>query len=595
MQAIVQTPPPDAASYPLAPMNDAGRRWVINMAEFGASSNAGGDTTPAICAALEACRARGGAGTIIFPPGRYDFRSDRAPEAFLFISNNDEGLRRIAFLINDLSDVVIDGQGSEFLFHDVIIPFVIENSRRVTLKNLTVDWENTFHCEGVVISSDDSGVELEIPPSFPYQVVNGRFQCLGTSRKGWSLSNMLEFDAVRRETAYAAQDNYEAADKFVVEEIGPRRVRFTGKFSEPRPTPGNIMLLADDRRMCPAVFISDSSEIALEEVSIFHAGAMGVIAQRSADLKLTRLKVMPRPEGGRIISTTADATHFVSCRGKIELSDCVFENQVDDAANVHGIYTKITGRPDSCSVEVRLVHTQQTGRHPAEVGHSMQFVSRDSLLPIYEAKVSSLCRINREYTVLTFAQPLPECVEKGCAALDLYWQPAETIIRRCTLSGNRARGILISVGGRVLIEDCKFHVPGAAVLIEGDANYWFESGPVSDVTIRNSSFANCNFGPWGTAAIQVSPGIESPSSHSERYHRNIRVENNHFEAFFPTLLDVKSVEGLRFKGNTFAPSASYPARHAGGEKFNIVACSEVEVESPKNSATLGRGSEPSGE
>ena len=148
--------------------------------------------------------------------------------------------------------MVIDGQGSEFVFHGLIIPFLIENSQRIILRNLTVDWAMTFHSEGIVISSDESGVELEIPEHFPYKVVNGRFHSLGAGAEGGKLRNMAEFDAVRRETAFGA------GDVVHIEEIAPRRIRFQGQFSDPQPTPGNIMVLTDCRRMCPAVLITES-------------------------------------------------------------------------------------------------------------------------------------------------------------------------------------------------------------------------------------------------------------------------------------------------------------------------------------------------
>jgi hypothetical protein len=276
-----------------------------------------------------------------------------------------------------------------------------------------------------------------------------------------------------------------------------------------------------------------------------------------------------------MISTTADATHFVNCRGRIELSDCRFANQKDDATNVHGVYTIITGRPDPRSVEVRLMHHQQVGRHPADIGHVMQFVKRDTLLPCHHATVTGVRRINKERTVLTFAEPLPTAVGDSDAVLDLHWIPSAVVLRRCELSGNRARGFLVSVASPTLIEDCTFRVPGAAILVEGDANFWFESGPVADLTIRNNRFLACNFGVWGGAAIQVSPGIKPTFRRSPRYHRNITIEKNRFEVFFPVLVQAHSVDGLVFRDNEVVSSTAYPARKPDLKPFAISDCSNV--------------------
>jgi hypothetical protein len=67
---------------------------VIDVTDFGAKAG-GSDTTPSVRAALEEIR-KGKATKLVFPPGRYEFHPDRATEEYLFISNNDEGLKRIA-------------------------------------------------------------------------------------------------------------------------------------------------------------------------------------------------------------------------------------------------------------------------------------------------------------------------------------------------------------------------------------------------------------------------------------------------------------------------------------------------------------------
>ena len=41
----------------------------------------------------------------------------------------------------------------------------------------------------------------------------------------------------------------------------------------------------------------------------------------------------PCPHTQRVISTTADATHFVNCKGDILIENCRFENMLDDGTN----------------------------------------------------------------------------------------------------------------------------------------------------------------------------------------------------------------------------------------------------------------------
>src|SRR5699024_1666348 len=81
--------------------------------------------------------------------------------------------------------------------------------------------------------------------------------------------------------------------------------------------------------------------VAIRDVNLYHCGGMGVIAQRSRDIELRKLVIVPSPGKGRMISITADATHYVNCGGYIRMIDCTFENQKDDATNIHGLYMAV--------------------------------------------------------------------------------------------------------------------------------------------------------------------------------------------------------------------------------------------------------------
>ncbi len=68
---------------------------MATIEQFGICPDSGEDATLAVRDALQACRDRKNP-CLIFPPGCYDFWPDKATERTLFISNNTEGLKRIA-------------------------------------------------------------------------------------------------------------------------------------------------------------------------------------------------------------------------------------------------------------------------------------------------------------------------------------------------------------------------------------------------------------------------------------------------------------------------------------------------------------------
>lgn len=154
----------------------------------------------------------------------------------------------------------------------------------------------------------------------------------------------------------------------------------------------------------------------------------------------------------------------------------------------------------------------------------------------------------------------------------------EVLIKNCVIRGNRARGFLLNSRGKTVVENNFFHVPGAAILFEGDASFWFEQSGVSDVLIRNNTFDNCNYGVWGIACIQVGTGIAKSMRPVSRYHKNIVIENNIFKIFDPRLINAYCVDGLTFKNNTIQKDTSYITQFPDAKPFVIESCDNVKID-----------------
>jgi hypothetical protein len=563
---------------------------VLDMASFGAKTD-GSDTTPSVRAALEEIR-KGKAKKLVFQPGRYDFHPERASEEYLFVSNNDEGLKRIVFPLKGLEGIEIDGGGSTFIFHGYTVPFLLDQANDITLRNFTVDFSRPFHSEGKVLAITPDHVDLEFSQEYPHEIRNGVLVFTNGQKANapattvtsgevlYPYGSLLAFDPVKRETAFMAKDRYKVGDGIAADKLGPKRVRL--KIPDISAKAGDVLVFSPKNRDVPGIVISDSSGIHLTDITLHHSGGMGVIAQRSADIFVKKLRVIPPPGGTRIVSTTADATHFVNCKGRIELVDCLFEQQKDDATNIHGLYAKITQIDSPSRFEVTLVHPQQAGIDFIQPGTRLELNDGPSLREEGFAIVKSVERINKQRTIVEIEGALPESVTVGDSVADADANTAEVLIRGCVLRGNRARGILLGSRGPMVVEGNTFHTPGAAILFEGDSRFWFEQAGVRDVVIRGNTFDNCNYGVWGTGTIQVGSGIADEFKSVSRYNRNIRIENNLFRAFSKLpLLSMYSVDGLTFTGNRLERTKAYPAPEEGEWKmFNITDSDNVKVEEP---------------
>ena len=407
---------------------------------------------------------------------------------------------------------------------------------------------------------DDDAIEVIFPDDEPVEIKNGKLYFTGSCYETAELINALEFCSTKLETAWKRVDNYGLRYHYMAEPVPGGAIRIRGHF-ESRPAIGNFMVFCHEQRFSPAIVIDDCENIHLENINIYHCGGMGVIAQCSRDLYLDKVNIIRRPDSHRVISISADATHFVDCEGDIHIENCRMENQMDDPCNIHGIFRPVTGMIDPHTISVALIHAQQVGIDTIKPGDNVGFYQRKTFKLIHENKVESVRRINATHTELTFSDQLP-VLDWSLVAVMKKCHDINVTIRGCTFRGNRARGLLISTLGKVLIENNYFHVPGSAIKISGDMNHWFESGPVEDVEIRHNFFDNCNYGVWGSALLDIDPEIE-PADRIAPFHRNIRIHHNRIESFHRPLVYVRNTVEFNWADNTITQSKDYPT---SGEK-----------------------------
>ena len=546
----------------------------INIEKFGAKKGSGEDATEAVKSALVYCKLNK-VNKLVFPKGRYDFYPDQAEEKYVFTSNNDESLKRIIFSISGLHNFEIDGQGASFIFHGYVSPFIIENSNNITLKNFSIDWERTFHSEGKIIAVDKDGMDLAFSSAYPYKIENGLLIFKDSDAVEYPYGSLLEFDPVKHETAFMASDYY-YGNAQPAKEITPGQVRLL--IPGIKGTPGNVMVFNAQKRLCSAITVADCHLLLFDSLNIYHCGGMGIVALRSGDIDINHLKVTRSPNTDRVLSITADATHFVNCGGKLMIQNSLFENQMDDAANIHGIYVQVTKKFSATMVEVQLKHEQQLGFDFIHAGSKLELVHNTDMEAYDTLVVKSVIRINKEYTQVEFTKKLPSQLVIGKDVLAEIYNYPEVTIRNCIIQKNRARGMLIGSRGKVIIEHNLFHTSGAAILFEGDGSYWFEQAGVRDVTLRDNLFDNCNYGVWGNAVIQIGSGVQKEYRNISRYNRNIKIYNNVFNVFDPRLLNGYSVKGLRFSNNTINTTEAYPNKFPGAKRFDLTDCSDLKID-----------------
>ena len=283
---------------------------------------------------------------------------------------------------------------------------------------------------------------------------------------------------------------------------------------------------------------------------------------------------------------------FPVVKGKIVSCNGLYEGMMDDAINVHGTYLKVVKRVDDRTLVGRYMHGQSWGFEWGCPGDEVQFIRSNTMeLVGKQNKIISIRPYDKEQTegarefLITFQEPVDQVIneQSGFGIENLTWTP-EVLFSGNVIRNNRARGSLFSTPRKTIVENNLFdHTSGAAILLCGDCNGWFETGACRHVIIRKNRFVNAltNLFQFTNAVISIYPEIPDLKGQQQYFHGGpeggIVIEDNEFETFDAPILYAKSVDGLVFRNNTIKLNTEYKPFHPNRNRFWLERVTNVTI------------------
>lgn len=517
---------------------------------------------------------------IVFAKGTYRFRPDYAVNKYCTITNHGNGLKRIAFPFVGLTSIEIEGNGAEFIFHGQMAPFQFERCGQITVKDLKVDWDIPFLFQGEVVAVDPAKEWHDLKPyteGFSWQVRGGRLEFPDVDGFNYAfLGSTLAFDPQTKRVAHGAWD-FESNPRWVEKRSGGIL-----RIHEPVKRTleiGTVLTSKGEReqdRYAPAFQIKSSRNIHIDRVVVHHALGMGFLFERSEKITIGNSGVYLRDGSKRMVSATADATHFANCKGEILVENCRFENMLDDGTNVHGTYVTVDKVVDSQTVRVRFEHFEQTGFEFAGAGDVLWLIQRPSPQRGTENEVTSVRIINERYAELRLRHPLPAGFAAGDILENKTWNPSFTM-RGCTIRNHRARSVVLKTPLKTVIENNRFSSMMSAIFFRGETFFWFESGAVEDVLIRHNHFEYCAYSGMEHAVLFVTPRLGAAFDQHVSFDRNIRFVDNTIETFDNRIVWADRVDGLIITGNKITQTRDAKPLYPNAPLFEFGNCRNVEI------------------
>ena len=477
-------------------------------------------------------------GTLVLPKREYHLFEDGAKRIWLDPSNNASGEKIVAMPVVGKQNVVIDGSGSTFVCHGRVFPFVALKSRNVTFRNFTVTTRYPSCAGFKVEAKDDAGFTVQFDAGVcPYRVDEGAMTFLLDGHEISSKNGRLSLHALDRIVIHYLMAPQSKGDKgefpapFVgvaAEDLGNRRVRFR-YYGDKHPKSAKlpyrvgeqVVVNLEEQRYRDVFFFEDCAGVTVEDVAIERFGGMGIVGQRSVDLAVRRLTTPPR--AGERVTLTADILQFINCGGKLAIEDCACGWSLDDVINIHGNYLRVESVAGKKAV-LRAKHVSHAGFFPYRPGDALEVVDARTRNVLLRTKAVGFAPDPQDRYACTLE-----------VADDLSKIPAGALVENATLNpdvvirGNHFHdhpNMRLSGRGKYLVEGNRIERCCSALVGMDLAEYWYESGRISEMTIRDNVFRDCNALGGGTF---LNFGVSGWGADAPKIHGRVVLEGNRFE------------------------------------------------------------------
>lgn len=538
----------------------AGSAWK-NVARVNALKLAPGDKVLIAPGSHGASLKPSGAGTaempilIRFLPGIHEFPSETAFRRPYFISNASDKPQHplpIGIFMENARHLRIEGGGTDNTTVLLAGPermtyFITDHAENISISGLAFDLKRPTVSEFRVLDVAENSADIRIAEGSTYEIKDGKFGWTGDIGNGW----VMVQQAIPAEGRAWRMGRWDPFSTAKAEDLGGGKVRLSY-------AGGNLGMLKNRQfqfrpvnRDVVTAHNTRSKNIIFRDCAFHALTGMGIVSQFCENISFQSVDIVPPPDTFRTCPAWADGFHFSGCRGKILVDKCHFSGMQDDPINIHGTHLRIIGKPADNQLMLRFMQPQTYGFAAFQSGDEVAVIGHASLRELPDnprRKVTSIAPnpadpSGREW-LLTLDGPTP-AFSANDVIDNVTWYPDVTI-RNCKVDMDSCRGFLLTTRGKVLVEGCTFHrCAMAGILIEDDAEGWFESGPISDMTLRNNRFIGCG--------IQINPQSKSPSP-DEPVHQNIRITDNFFDG---AGISAHHVRGLTITGNR-SPAGKIP-------------------------------------
>ncbi|MCI5746084.1 MAG: hypothetical protein MR270_07390 [Erysipelotrichaceae bacterium] len=449
----------------------------------------------------------------------------------------------VAIHIDNKENIVLDFNNSTLFLNGALTPIIISNCKNIEIKNVVVKYDRSFNTQMTLIEKGEDFIKVKVDERFPYEINDGKFIPKSKYWRDETLHQtyifLQEFDPVTRIGLSwpVVMIGNKDADKCELPWGGQtcsllayqegEYVIFKGK-NIPDYHVGSILILCMNNRDISNLVMYNSSNIKISNYRIVNGLGMGLLPIYCKDITIDGLKMFYDDKSIGIISNTADGIHGVALKGDFILKNSIITGTIDDALNIHSNYYVFEDVKDN--VLTAICAGPSDAFKIFDVGDKIAIYLDHTMEKIDEATILNIKQEGKKY-YFTLDKNIIR-VNKGSLIENLSTQP-NIYITNCEF-GKANTHLRFQSRGEIIIDNC---ITEMDILFTGDTNFWYESSPVTNVTIKNTKFI------MDKSGVVSIPEFKS-SKNEPYYHKNITVTNCEFSS--PNALYIRYSDNINF-------------------------------------------------
>ena len=409
--------------------------------------------------------------------------------------------------LTGLKNVIFSGNDTNIYFYGEIKGVLLENTENIYFRNINFDWGTAPFSMGTILENDGQTFKVQVHDGYKID-------------ENTQIQGFLEYDKFAYIPRVKGNDIYWGVKDIDILEDNIIDITFRTKHSEaPKDT---LVVLRHYIYEYDLLFINNSKNIYFENINIYSTPGMGVRAYSSENIYFNRFNTILKEGSDRLMTTTADALHMIDCKGDLVITNSIFENNGDDALNVHGMYLVINSIINSNTLSAS---NPRGYNFTPNIGDKIEISNPDNMSVAQILTVKSVVENITGFTI-TFEETFNDSIEIGYL-LGNTTRTAHLVFKNNVVRNKRCRGILIQTRSAIVENNVFANLGDAGILITCDSNDWYESISSKNVEIRNNKFIRNNYSQGGSQGdITIISFGKGNSIGQSGIQTDIVIENN---------------------------------------------------------------------